>query len=95
MSIRVAVLDDYQDVALQMTDWSVLPPDVQVQVFRDHLADQNAVAQQEDKATRAGQWQVSVGEGLHGKGLGVVGLGNLGSQVATVAPTRVLATPKA
>jgi len=146
-----------------MTDWSVLPSDVQVQVFRDHLADQNAVAQrlrgfevvmamrertpfprrllaelpqlkllittgmrnasidveaardlgitvcgtrgvgyptaeltwalilamvrrvpQEDRATRAGQWQTSVGEGLHGKILGVVGLGNLGSQVATV-----------
>jgi phosphoglycerate dehydrogenase-like enzyme len=35
-------------------------------------------------ATRAGQWQVSVGEGLNGKILGVIGLGNLGSQVATV-----------
>src|SRR5712692_4931249 len=163
MSIRVAVLDDYQDVALKMTDWSVLPSDVQVQVFRDHLADPQEVAQrlrsfeivmamrertpfprrlleelpqlkllvttgmrnasidieaarylgitvcgtrgvpyptaeltwalilalvrrvpQEDKATRAGQWQVSVGEGLNGKALGLLGLGNLGSQVATV-----------
>ncbi len=163
MSLRVAVLDDYQDVALKMTDWSVLPSDVQVQVFRDHLADPQEVAQrlrgfeivmamrertpfprrlleelpqlkllittgmrnasididaardlgitvcgtrgqgyptaeltwalilalvrhvpQEDRATRAGQWQVSVGEGLHGKVLGVIGLGNLGSQVATV-----------
>src|SRR4029434_5047656 len=45
MSIRVAVLDDYQDVALKMTDWSVLPSDVQVQVFRDHLADSQDVAQ--------------------------------------------------
>src|SRR5215468_6801850 len=45
MSIRVAVLDDYQNVALEMTDWSVLPSDVQVQVFHDHLADQNALAQ--------------------------------------------------
>ena len=160
MSIRVAVLDDYQDVALKMTDWSVLPSDVQVQVFRDHLADPQDVAQrlggfevvmamrertpfprrllaelpqlkllittgmrnasidvdaardlgitvrtedkailaeltwaspgtgahvpQEDRATRAGQWQVSVGEGLNGKVLGVIGLGNLGSQVATI-----------
>ena len=146
MSIRVAVLDDYQDVALKMTDWSVLPSDVQVQVFRDHLAAPQDVAQrlwgfeivmamrertpfprrlleelpqlkllittgmrnasidadaardlgimvcgtrgqgyptaeltwalilalvrhvqQEDRATRAGQWQVSVGEGLNGK----------------------------
>jgi phosphoglycerate dehydrogenase-like enzyme len=163
MSVRVAVLDDYQDVALKMTDWSVLPSDVQVQVFRDHLADPQEVAQrlrgfevvvamrertpfprrlleelsqlkllittgmrnasidvdaardlgitvcgtrgqgyptaeltwalilalvrhvpQEDRATRAGQWQVSVGEGLNGKVLGVIGLGNLGSQVATI-----------
>jgi lactate dehydrogenase-like 2-hydroxyacid dehydrogenase len=45
MSIRVAVLDDYQDIALKMTDWSVLPSDVPVQVFRDHLADPQDVAQ--------------------------------------------------
>ena len=30
---RVAVLDDYQDVALQMTDWSSLSPDTDIQVF--------------------------------------------------------------
>jgi phosphoglycerate dehydrogenase-like enzyme len=160
---RVAVLDDYQDVALQMADWSVLPPDTKVQVFRDHLADPEAVAErlkefeivvamrertpfprsllerlsklkllvttgmrnasidvaaaadlgitvcgtqgvgyptaeltwglilallrnipQEDRATRDGRWQVSVGVGLREKVLGVIGLGNLGSQVATV-----------
>src|SRR5712692_8670105 len=45
MSVRVAVLDDYQDVALKMTDWRVLPSDVQAQVFRDHLADPQDVAQ--------------------------------------------------
>jgi phosphoglycerate dehydrogenase-like enzyme len=38
----------------------------------------------EDKATREGSWQVSLGEGLHGKTLGMMGLGRLGSQVATV-----------
>ena len=38
----------------------------------------------EDAATRQGTWQVTVGEGLNGKTLGVLGLGNLGSQVATV-----------
>jgi phosphoglycerate dehydrogenase-like enzyme len=160
---RVAVLDDYQGVAMQMADWSVLPSDTQVQVFRDHLSDPNAVAQRlrdfeivmamrertpfprqlleelprlkllvtagmrnasidveaaqalgitvcgtrglptptaeltwalilavvrrvprEDRATREGQWQVTLGEGLHGKTLGVIGLGNLGSQVAHV-----------
>jgi phosphoglycerate dehydrogenase-like enzyme len=39
---------------------------------------------QEDRATRAGQWQVSLGVGLRDKVLGMIGLGNLGSQVATV-----------
>ena len=161
--VRVAVLDDYQGVAMKMADWSVLPSDVEVQVFRDHLPDQDAVAQrlkefeivmamrertpfprrllerlprlkllvttgmrnasidveaasdlgivvcgtgglsyptaeltwglilalirhipQEDRATREGQWEVSMGIGLRDKVLGVIGLGNLGSQVATI-----------
>jgi phosphoglycerate dehydrogenase-like enzyme len=38
----------------------------------------------QDMATREGQWQVSLGVGLRDKVLGVIGLGNLGSQVATV-----------
>ncbi len=146
-----------------MSDWSVLPADVEVRVFSDHLADQDALVERlkdfevvmamrertpfprsllerlptlrlltttgmrnaaidlqaatdcgvvvcgtggvlyptaeltwglilallrhiprEDQATRTGQWQVSMGIGLHSKVLGVIGLGNLGSQVATV-----------
>ncbi len=161
--VRVAILDDYQHIALQMTDWSILPAEVEVQVFSDHLTDQDALVKRlkdceivmamrertpfprsllerlpalrlltttgmrnaaidlqaasdcgvvvcgtggvlsptaeltwglilallryiprEDQATRAGQWQVSLGIGLQGKVLGVIGLGNLGSQVATV-----------
>ena len=162
--LRVAVLDDYQDVARKMTDWSVLPADVEVAVFRDHLTDQAAVAKRlkdfdivmamrertpfprtlleavvtvaiadhnghaqrrhrycrppqtarswcaepavilyptaeltwglilsllrhipdEDHATRAGSWQVSMGLGLNGKTLGLMGLGRLGSEVARV-----------
>lgn len=160
---RVAVLDDYQGVALQMADWGVLPADVQLQVFQDHLSADEAVVERlqdfevvmamrertpfsrwllerlpklkllvttgmrnasidgdaarergitvcgtrgvpsptaeltwalilallrqvprEDQATRQGHWQVSLGVGLHGKTLGVIGLGGLGSQVATV-----------
>jgi phosphoglycerate dehydrogenase-like enzyme len=42
---KVAVLDDYQGVALEIADWSVLPSACQVQVFRDHLTDLNALAQ--------------------------------------------------
>ena len=38
---RVAVLDDYQGVALQMADWSTLPPGTDLQIFRDHLADED------------------------------------------------------
>ncbi len=161
--VRVAILDDYQHVALQMADWSALPAGVEVQVFSDHLKDQDALVERlknfevvmamrertpfprsllerlptlrlltttgmrnaaidlqaatdrsvvvcgtggvlsptaeltwglilallryiprEDQATRAGQWQVSTGIGVQGKILGVIGLGNLGSQVATV-----------
>ena len=38
----------------------------------------------EDVATRNGEWQVTMGEGLQGKTLGVIGLGRLGSQVARI-----------
>jgi phosphoglycerate dehydrogenase-like enzyme len=161
--VRVAVLDDYQGVAREMADWGLLPPGTEVQVFRDHLADEDRLADRlrdfevvvamrertpfrrpllerlpalrllvttgmrnasidlaaatdagvvvcgtggvggatselawglilallrqiprEDGATRAGEWQVSLGVGLQGKVLGVLGLGNLGSRVATV-----------
>lgn len=160
---RVAVLDDYQSVALEMANWDALPTDVNVDVFSDHLTEEDDLAHRlehydvvvamrertpfqrsllerltslrllvttgmrnasidvaaandngvtvcgtdgvpyptaeltwglilallrkiptEDRATREGRWQVTVGEGLHGKTLGVVGLGRLGSQVATV-----------
>jgi phosphoglycerate dehydrogenase-like enzyme len=160
---RVAILDDYQGVALHMANWDALSAETEIQVFRDHLADQSAVEARlanfevvvamrertpfpsglierlprlrllvttgmrnasidlqaakdcgvvvcgteglpyptaeltwglilalarhiprEDHATRAGQWQVSMGMGLRGKVLGVIGLGRLGSQVAAV-----------
>ena len=160
---KVAVLDDYQEVALDMADWDSLPSDVSVDVFPDHLSGEDGVSARlapydivvamrertpfprslldrlpnlrllvttgmrnasidvaaandngvtvcgtggvpyptaeltwglilallrkiptEDHATRQGQWQVTMGEGLNGKTLGVIGLGRLGSQVATV-----------
>lgn len=159
----VAVLDDYQGCALQMANWTALPANVRVQVFHDHLTDEDALVERlkefeiivamrertrftrgllkrlpklrllvttgfhrvsidlqtaadcnivvcgtegvfytaaeltwglilalvrhiplEDRATREGRWQISVGEALHGKTLGVMGLGRVGSQVATV-----------
>lgn len=160
--LRVAILDDYQEVALKMADWSVLPADVKIQVFTDHLSDQNVIAERlkdfeiivamrertpfpktllerlprlkllvttgtrnaaidmeaasklgivvsgtglliqptaeltwglilallrnipyEDQATRSGHWQLRIGVGLHGKVLGTLGLGKIGSQIAT------------
>jgi phosphoglycerate dehydrogenase-like enzyme len=38
----------------------------------------------EDHALRSGSWQTSVGVGLQGKTLGVLGLGRLGTQVARI-----------
>ena len=161
--MRVAILDDYQGVALEMADWSTLPRETQVQVFRDHLVGTDAVAErlkdfeivvivrertpfgrallerlpnlqllvtkgmlnaaigldaatdlgimvcgtggfgyptaelawgliiallrhipQEDAAIRQGLWQMTVGLTLQGKVLGTLGLGRLGSKVATI-----------
>src|SRR5439155_19153327 len=42
---RVAVLDDYQGVALQMADWSALAAECRVAVFSDHLSDLTALAE--------------------------------------------------
>jgi phosphoglycerate dehydrogenase-like enzyme len=43
MTIRVAVLDDYQHVARRSADWSVLDGRAEVEVFHDHLQDQDAL----------------------------------------------------
>ena len=37
--MRIAVLDDYQNVALQMADWSAVTDRADVTVFNDHIAD--------------------------------------------------------
>jgi phosphoglycerate dehydrogenase-like enzyme len=41
----IAVLDDYQNVALSLADWSVLDDRASVTVFNDHLADADAVVE--------------------------------------------------
>jgi phosphoglycerate dehydrogenase-like enzyme len=40
--IKIAVLDDYQNVALSMADWSALKTRATVTVFNDHLPDADA-----------------------------------------------------
>jgi len=43
--IRIAVLDDYQGVALELADWSPVTARARVVVFNDHLADSDAVVE--------------------------------------------------
>jgi phosphoglycerate dehydrogenase-like enzyme len=40
---KIAVLDDYQNVALESADWSVLRDRADIAVFQNHLADPEAV----------------------------------------------------
>jgi len=160
---RVAVLDDYQQVARALAPWSSLPEGSEVQFFHDHQDDEALLAARlaefdvivamrertpftrsllkclprlrllvttglrnasidvaaatelgvtvsgtdglpyptaeltwglilalarkipaEDRALRAGTWQTSLGVGLQGKTLALLGLGRLGSQVARI-----------
>ncbi len=162
--VRIALLDDYQGVALQMADWTFVQERAEVVVFNDHLDDLDALAERlapfevvsvmrertplprallerlpnlrliastgprnasidvdaardlgiqiahtgyfsdptiefswalilasardivgEANSVRTGGWQRSVGIGLRGKTLGVLGLGNIGREVARIA----------
>ncbi len=37
--IKLAILDDYQNIALKMADWSPLRDRVSIEVFSDHISD--------------------------------------------------------
>lgn len=39
--VRIAVLDDYQNVALELADWSPLADQATLTVFNDHVSDPN------------------------------------------------------
>ena len=41
--MKVAILDDYQNVALRMADWSSVASRTEITVFNDHVADPEAV----------------------------------------------------
>jgi phosphoglycerate dehydrogenase-like enzyme len=43
-AVKVAILDDYQNVALSVADWSGVAARADITVFDDHLADPDAVA---------------------------------------------------
>jgi phosphoglycerate dehydrogenase-like enzyme len=42
---KIAVLDDYQNAAMESADWSVLGHRVDIAVFQDHLADPDALVE--------------------------------------------------
>jgi hypothetical protein len=43
--IRIAILDDYQNVSLEMADWSPLAGRAVITVFNDHLADSEEIVE--------------------------------------------------
>jgi phosphoglycerate dehydrogenase-like enzyme len=44
-SVNIAVLDDYQGVALSAADWSRITERASITVFQDHVTDQDALAE--------------------------------------------------
>ena len=43
--IRIAILDDYQNVSLEMADWSPLVGRAEITVFNDHLSNADEVVE--------------------------------------------------
>jgi phosphoglycerate dehydrogenase-like enzyme len=45
MTMRIAILDDYQNIALSSGDWSSLGKDAEIVSFTDHLSDEDEIAE--------------------------------------------------
>jgi phosphoglycerate dehydrogenase-like enzyme len=45
MTVKIAILDDYQNVARRYADWSTLPTGAQVTMFHEHLPTVDAAAE--------------------------------------------------
>lgn len=43
--MRIAILDDYQNVALSSADWSAVRARADIDVYRDTLLDEDALVQ--------------------------------------------------
>src|SRR5580698_6590644 len=43
MPLRCAILDDYQNVALAMADWSKVAGELEIKVFNEHLGSRDEV----------------------------------------------------
>ena len=44
MTLNIAILDDYQNVALKLADWKKLGPEVAITVFSDHFGNEDSAA---------------------------------------------------
>src|SRR5512143_3488425 len=42
--MRLAILDDAEGVALELADWGSLGPEIQIDVYRDHIKEENILA---------------------------------------------------
>lgn len=45
MTVRIAILDDYQSVALRMADWSMLPEGVEIESFTAGIDEEEALVE--------------------------------------------------
>lgn len=43
--MKIAILDDYQGIALKMADWSLIPGNPEIKVFSDHVAELEKLVQ--------------------------------------------------
>jgi phosphoglycerate dehydrogenase-like enzyme len=43
--MKIAILDDYQGIALKMAEWSLIPGNPEIKVFRDHVAELEKLVQ--------------------------------------------------
>lgn len=43
--MKIAILDDYQNVALTMADWSGIAEQAEISVFHDHVSDPDAIVE--------------------------------------------------
>lgn len=46
VSMQIAILDDYQDIALSAADWSEVAKKANIRVFHNHVADPEALVEQ-------------------------------------------------
>src|SRR6476661_8639643 len=43
--MKIAILDDYQNVALEMADWSAVSKRAEITVFHDHVSEPSALVE--------------------------------------------------